>query len=111
MADESMQADPAEESEEQLTPETEIAVRLDSLEADGTRPSVGDSVTVKVDATVKKIENDYAYVQADAINDTDINEIVADTQQSEDDEDSMMARMTAQADQANMGGQSGGGYG
>jgi hypothetical protein len=46
-------------------------------------------------------------VQADAINDTDINEIVADTQQSEDDEDAMMQRMTAQADQANMGG----GYG
>jgi hypothetical protein len=111
VADESMQSDPAEGSEDQLTPETEIAVRLDSLEADGTRPAVGDSVTVKVDATVKKIENDYAYVQADAINDTDINEIVADTQQSEDDEDSMMARMTAQADQANMGGQSGGGYG
>ena len=108
MADESMQSDPAGQEEDELTPDTQIPVRLDSLEADGTRPAVGDSVTLKVDATVKKIENDYAYVVPDAINDTDVNEIMADTQQSEDDEDAMMQRMTTQADQANMGG---GGYG
>ena len=108
MADPSLQSDPADSQDEDLTPDTEIAVRLDSLEADGVRPRVGDDVTVKVDGTVKKIENDYAYINATAINDTDINEIVADTQQSDDDEDSMMARLTAQADQANM---SGGGYG
>jgi hypothetical protein len=107
MADPSLQSDPADAQDEDLTPDTEIAVRLDSLEADGVRPRVGDDVTVKVDGTVKKIENDYAYINATAINDTDINEIVSDTQQSEDDEDSMMARITAQADQANMSG----GYG
>ena len=111
MADESFQMPPDSSETDTLDGDTEIPVKLDSLEADGTRPSVGDSVTIKVDATVKKIENDYAYVQADAVNDTDINEIMADTQQSDDGDDAMMQRLTAQADQANAQGMSGGGYG
>ena len=107
MADESMQMPPDDGGEELLQPETQIPVSLDSLEADGTRPKVGDSVTIKVDATVKKIEDNYAYVLPDAINDQDINEIVADTQGQ--DEDAMMERMTRNADMGNMPG--GGGYG
>ena len=106
MADEAMQMPPDDGSDDILQPETQIPVSLDSLEADGTRPKVGDSVTLKVDATVKKIEDNYAYVLPDTINDQDINEIVADTQPQ--DEDAMMERMTRNAD---MGQMPSGGYG
>ena len=58
MADESLQT--PDEEQELLQPDTEIPVRLDSLEADGTRPSVGDQVDVKISGTVKSIENDCA---------------------------------------------------
>ena len=95
MADQSMQQPPGDEGEELLQPDTQIPVRIDSLEADGTRPSVGDTVTVKIDGTIKSIENDCVYVTPESINDTDINELLADNQ----NEDSMMQRMTAQADQ------------
>ena len=105
MADESMQSDPAEGGDNMLQPETEIPVKLDSLEADGTRPKVGDSVTIKIDGTVKSIENDCAYVVTDAINDTDIEEILAE--HGNQDEDAMMERITRQADMGNMSG----GYG
>jgi hypothetical protein len=100
MADESLQT-PGDDNDV-LEPDTEIPVRLDSLEADGTRPEVGDTVTIKVDGTVKKIENDYAYIHTDAINDTDLNDILAETQQDGDGEDAMMQRMTSQADQQGM---------
>ena len=85
MADESMQMPPDSSEQDTLDADTEIPVRLDSLEADGTRPSVGDTVDVKISGTVKKIENDYAYVQAEAINDTDINDIMADTGAQDED--------------------------
>jgi hypothetical protein len=106
MADESLQSPPDDGGDELLQPETQIPVSLDSLEADGTRPKVGDSVTLKVDATVKKIEDNYAYVLPDAINDQDINEIVADTQPQ--DEDAAMERLTRNADMGQMPGGSGG---
>ena len=107
MADESMQSDPADSGDNMLQPDTEIPVKLDSLEADGTRPSVGDSVDVKISGTVKSIENDCAYVVCDQINDTDIDEILAE--HGNQDEDAMMERLTSQADQANASGMSGGG--
>jgi hypothetical protein len=106
MADESMQSEPGGEKEI-LQPETEIPVKLDSLEADGTRPSVGDEVTVKIVGTVKSIEDDCCYVTPSQINDTDLEEILAEHGQQ--DEDAMMERMTRQADMGNMPG--GGGYG
>jgi hypothetical protein len=108
MADESLPQPPDDGDDDQLTPDTEIPVRIDSLEADGTRPSVGDSVTIKIDGTVKKIENDYVYLQPDAINDTDINDILAETGSQDENDDSMMQKLTAQADQ--MGTPMGGGY-
>ena len=66
---------------------------------------MGDSVDVKISGTVKSIENDCCYVTPEQINDTDLDEILAE--HGNQDEDSMMERMTAQADQANMQG----GYG
>ena len=112
MADESMQSDPAAGESDTIDTDTQIPVRLDSLEADGTRPAVGDSVTVKLEGTVKKIENDYAYVQVDAINDTDINEILADTGDSGDtDDEGMMRKLATQADMGQALGMGGGGYG
>jgi hypothetical protein len=96
MADESMQMPPGDE-QELLQPETEIPVKLDSLEADGTRPSVGDEVTVTIVGTVKSIKDDCVYVQTETINDTDINEILAE--HGNQDEDSLMERLTSQADQ------------
>lgn len=105
MADESMQVPDA--PKEYLQPETEIPVKLDSLEADGVRPQVGDEVTVKITGTVKSIENDCCYVLPDQINDTDLEEILAE--HGGQNEDSMMERLTSQAD---MGGTmpGGGGY-
>jgi hypothetical protein len=96
MADESLQT--PDEQQDLLQPDTEIPVRLDSLEADGTRPSVGDQVDVKISGTVKSIKNDCAYVQCDQVNDTDLEEILAEHQQDGEGEDAMMRRMTSQAD-------------
>jgi hypothetical protein len=97
MADESLQT--PDEAQELLQPDTEIPVKLDSLEADGTRPKVGDQVDVKISGTVKSIENDCAYVLCDQINDTDLEEILAEHQQDWEGEDAMMRRMASQADQ------------
>jgi hypothetical protein len=108
MADESLQT--PDEENEILDPETEIPVRLDSLEADGTRPEVGDTVTIKIDGTVKKIENDYAYVNTDAVNDTDINDILADQQSDDEGGEDAMRRLTSQADQMGTPMGSGGPY-
>ncbi len=105
MADESMQVPEAEP--DLLQPETEIPVRLDSLEADGTRPSVGDEVKVKIVGTVKSIKDDCAYILPEQINDTDLEEILAE--HGNQDEDALMERMTRQADMGQMPG--GGGYG
>jgi hypothetical protein len=106
MADESMQM-PPEGGSDVIGLDDEIPVRLDSLEADGVRPKMGDTVTLRVEGTVKRIENDCAYVQPDAINDTDLAEILAET--GDTDEDAMMERMTRNADMGQMPG--GGGYG
>jgi hypothetical protein len=107
MADEAMQQ-PPEGGQDLLQPDTEIPVKIDSLEADGTRPSVGDEVTVKITGTVKSIENDCVYVLPEQVNDTDLDEILAE--EGSQNEDSMMQRLTSQADQMGtpMGG--GGGY-
>jgi hypothetical protein len=99
MADESLQV-PDGPDDKILQPETQIPVQLDSLEVDGTRPKVGDMVTLKVDGTVKSIENDCAYINAESINDTDINDLLS--QNNGDNEDAMMERMTANADKAGM---------
>jgi hypothetical protein len=97
MADESLQV--PEESQDLLDPETEVPVRLDSLEADGTRPAVGDDVTIKIDGTVKRIENDYAFISTTAVNDTDINDILADNQEGDEGGEDAMRRLATQADQ------------
>ena len=81
-----------------LEEDTEIPVRLDSLEADGQRPEVGDQVTVKIDGTVKSITDDCAYITTDKVNDTDLAEILAE--HGGQNEDDMMARMTSEADRA-----------
>jgi hypothetical protein len=105
MADESMQM-PGGTDDTILQPDTEIPVKLDSLEADGTRPSVGDEVTVKIIGTVKSIKDDCCYVTPEQINDTDLEEILAE--HGAQDEDAMMERMTRNADMGQM--PSGGGY-
>ena len=104
MADESMQTPDSEK--EILQPETEIPVRIDSLEVDGTRPQVGDTVTIKIDGTVKSIQDNCAYISPENVNDTDLNELLAE--HGNQDEDSMMERMASQADQ--MGTPLGSGY-
>jgi hypothetical protein len=96
MADEAMQM-PPESGSDVIGLDDEIPVHLDSLEADGVRPRVGDTVTLRVEGTVKRIENDCAYVAPDAINDTDLAEILAE--HGEQDEDSLMSKLTSQADQ------------
>lgn len=100
MADESMQSDPAAGGSDVIGPEDEIPVRIDSLEADGVRPSVGDTVTIRIEGTVKSIEDDYVYVTPDKINDDDLNELLAES--GKQDEESSLRQMTNEADQAGM---------
>ena len=107
MADESMQVAADDGGSDIISPDSEIPVPIDSLEADGVRPSVGDTVTVRVEGTVKSIRDNCVYVTPDAINDTDLEEILAE--HGGQDEDAMMKRMTTQADQSGM--PIGGGYG
>lgn len=104
MADESMQM-PPESGSDVIGPDDEIPVRIESLEADGVRPSMGDTVTLRVEGTVKSIKDDCVYVTPEKINDSDLSEILAE--QGGQDEDAMMERLTRQADAGNM---SGGGY-
>jgi hypothetical protein len=100
VADEAMQSDPSEGGSDVIGTDDEIPVHLDSLEADGVRPRVGDTVTLRVEGTVKRIEDDCAYVTPDAINDTDLAEILAET--GAQDEDSLMSKLTSSADAAGM---------
>ena len=95
MADEAMQM-PPESGSDVIGADAEIPVHLDSLEADGVRPRVGDTVTLRVEGTVHRIENDCAYVVPEAINDTDLAEILAEHAPA--DEDSLMAKLTSAAD-------------
>jgi hypothetical protein len=104
MADESMQM-PPEGGSDVIGTDDEIPVRIDSLEADGVRPSVGDLVTLRVEGSVKRIENDCVYVTPEKVNDDDLAELLAES--GNQDEDSMMERLTREAD----AGMSGGGYG
>jgi hypothetical protein len=105
MADESMQM-PPESGSDVIGPDQEIPVHLDSLEADGVRPRTGDTVTLRVEGTVKRIEDECAYVVPELINDTDLAEILAE--HSDDGDDGLMRKLTSQADQ--MGTPMGGGY-
>jgi hypothetical protein len=107
MSDESMQM-PPEEGSDVIELDSEIPVRIETLEADGVRPSVGDTVTLRVEGTVKSIEDDCVYVTPEKINDDDLAEILAENAGSEANEDSLMRRLTSEAD---MGGTPmGGGY-
>jgi len=105
MADESMQT--PDEGSDLIEPDDQIPVRIDSLEADGVRPSVGDTVTIRVEGTVKEIRDDCVYVTPEKINDTDLNEILAESGNQGDEED-MLREMSSEADQAGM--PVGGGY-
>ena len=96
--DSSMPMPGDDSANDMLQPDTDIPVKLDSLEADGQRPAVGDQVTVKIDGSVNRIENDCAYVTPEKVNDTDLDEILAE--HGNQDEDGMMERMTRQADQS-----------
>ena len=107
MADESMQS-PPDDGSDTISLDSSIPVRIDSLEADGVRPSVGDTVTLRVEGTVKEIENDCVYVTPEKINDDDLAQLLAENQDGGENEDALMQRMTAQADQ--MGTPLGGGY-
>jgi hypothetical protein len=70
---------------------------------------VGDEVTVTIVGTVKSIENDCVYVVCETINDTGLEEILAE--HGNQDEDSMMQRLTSQADMGGVPLGGGGGYG
>jgi hypothetical protein len=106
MADESMQM-PPDSGSDVIELDDEIPVKIETLEADGVRPSVGDTVTLRVEGSVKRIEDDCVYVIPEKINDTDLAEILAEN--TNQDEDMLMERMTRQADMGTMPGPSGGG--
>ena len=58
-------------------------IPLDALEADGTPPEEGDSVSYSVDGTVQSIEGDDAVVKIDSVN----GEPVTETPEEESQED------------------------
>ena len=78
MAAEALQTPNDEGNDTEISDQTELPVKLDSLEVGGTRPQVNDSVDVTVTGTVTSIVDDCAYVKIDAINDTDIGELLQD---------------------------------
>lgn len=62
-----------------------LVVAIDTLEIDGVRPKVGDSVDLKVSGSITKLVNDTATVQPDTINDVPIppNPNVTDNEEQE----------------------------
>lgn len=93
--DESMPMPESGESE-LLSLETEIPVKLDSLEADGVRPAVGDQVSLKIEGTVKSIKDDCVYVTPVQVNGDELSQLLAD--HAPESEDAGMERMTREAD-------------
>jgi hypothetical protein len=98
---------PPEGGPDVIGPDDEIPVRIDSLEADGVRPSVGDLVTLRVEGSVKRIENDCVYVTPEKINDDELAELLVES--GNQDEDDAMRKLASTAD---LGGMpvGGGGY-
>jgi hypothetical protein len=78
MAAEATQTPNEEKGETEISDSTELPVKLDSLEVGGIRPKVKDSVDVTVTGTLTSIVDDCAYVKINAINDTDIGELLQD---------------------------------
>ncbi len=72
----------------------DLAVEIGTLEIDGVRPAVGDTVSLKVKGSISKIVNDTAWVTPETVNDLPI---PAGTPEASDDElmKSAMAHDTA----------------
>lgn len=79
----------------------ELPVMLDSLEVDGTRPSVGDKVELKVSGTVKKVVNDTAIITPEEVNGTPLADIPAE--ESSEAEKPDLRAMSEAADVQNPG--------
>ena len=107
MADESMQM-PPDGGSEVIKLDSEIPVRIETLEADGVRPSTGDTVTLRVEGVVKSIRDECVYVVPEKINDDDLAGILAEHADTDDNEDLLMRRLTTEADMS--GAPMGGGY-
>ena len=84
-----------------LQPETEIPVKLDSLGSGRGAPAVGDEVTITDRGYGEKYRERLRIRHAEQINDTDMEEILAE--HGGQDEDAMMERLTKQADMGQMG--------
>jgi len=78
MPAEALQTPDDEQGETEISDQTELPVKLDSLEVGGVRPKVNDSVDVSVTGTLTRIVDDCAYLKINAINDTDIGELLQD---------------------------------
>lgn len=68
MEDSSLDSAPDDSSNSQ----DDLAVDIDTLSIDGTRPSVGDSVDLKVSGSISKLVDNTAFVTPEQINDQPI---------------------------------------
>ncbi len=79
----------------------DLCVSLPTLEIDGVRPAVGDTVNLKVDGSVSKIVNDCAWVTPSTINGQPIPEGMPD---ANDDQLMQSAMAHDQMSASSMGG-------
>lgn len=71
----------------------DLAVEVGTLEIDGVRPKVGDTVDVKVSGTISKLVNETAFVTPEKVNDLPI----PAKPQATDEEQLLAAAQTADA--------------
>jgi hypothetical protein len=105
MPDSTMDMPDEGDSSNQISSGDELPVKIDTLSVDGQRPEIGDHVEVKVEGTVKSIQDDCAYVTLEKANDQPIEN--PKSAQEPDENDLMAASMAA--DRAGLA--PGGGYG
>jgi hypothetical protein len=89
---------PDDSSDKGISSDMDFPVKLDSLQVDGIRPKVDDTVTVKVEGSITRIVDDCAYVQPEKVNGTPVEELKH--QMPEADDESRLEQLSAQADMA-----------
>ena len=88
------------DSTAQDTDKSDLAVDLDTLSIDGTRPKAGDTVELKVSGSISQIKNNTAFVTPERVNDQPI---PSEQPDAPDDETASMMAAAGKADTMGMG--------
>ena len=75
---------------------SELQAKVDSLSIDGTAPSVGDTVELKVSGEVTKVLNGTAFVKPTMVNDMPVEDNEPDEPDTDMDDPRAMASMADQ---------------